>query len=346
MTQLTFKRKILFVVLAILPVIGILVAVELHLRAESAKWYQKKLAKNHALNNSLRIHRKSDDPQLVYELTPGAELDRQGIHYKINQAGFRDDEFPPSAAPKKPGEYRIVVIGDSVAWGWGVDMTQAWPQLLEQQLDEQFKDQHVVVYNLAVNGYATPQEARILEKYGLAYHPDLVILNYVLNDPEVEDGGLSWYFESINRIETIYQGKLLFSFVYNGIKAQLGLIQPPNDTARDHFFLTHHSDLFENVETGFQKISRLAESAHTQVLVIVTPVFQFRKEAPYPWKEIHLQIETLSHQNHFMFLDTQPAFADEDSDAVSLDPIHPNAKGHAIIAQHVLEKITGDKIIR
>jgi len=190
----SIQEKILYILIGLLPIIILLIATELHLRAQTAEWYDKKLSKNHALKNSLAIHRKSDDPLLVYELTPHAETTRQGILYKINAAGFRDDEFPIQATPKQPKEYRIVVLGDSVAWGWGVDMNQAWPQRLEEELKTSLNNPQISVYNLAVNGYATPQEVRIFSKYGLGYQPDLVILNYVLNDPEVEDGGLSWYF--------------------------------------------------------------------------------------------------------------------------------------------------------
>ena len=35
--------------------------------------------------------------------------------------------------------------------------------------------------NLAVPGYNSEQEMRSLEESGLAYHPDLVIVNFVLD---------------------------------------------------------------------------------------------------------------------------------------------------------------------
>jgi len=339
---ITLTRRLVYIAIALLPVLAVIIAVELQLRNETRQWYEKKLSKNHALKTSLKIHRKSDDPLLVYELTPGAEVDKQGIHYKINQAGFRDDEFPdPSVNLKKPDEYRIVVLGDSVAWGWGVELAQAWPQQLEKALQESLKNKQVTIYNLAVNGYATPQEVHILAKYGLTYQPDLVILNYVLNDPEVEDGGLSWYFEAVNRIEILYKGKLLVSFIGTVLKSTLGLIpEPPNNKAMDHFYLIHHSDLFKNVERAFDDLAVIASKNNINVLVIVTPEFEFNKGKAYPWAEIHHQIETLAISHYFEFLDTQPALSVFNGKEVSLDPIHPNAEGHKIIAAAVKEKLT------
>ena len=338
----TLKRKFIYAILAILPVVVAIIAVEMHLRAETRQWYEKKLSKNRALKNSLMIHRKSDDPLLIYELTPGAEVDKQGVHYKINQAGFRDEEFAdPELNPKQADEYRIVVLGDSVAWGWGVNAAEVWPQVLEQNLKGAIPWKRVTVYNLAVNGYSTPQEVRVLAKAGMKYAPDLVILNYVLNDPEVEDGGLSWYFEAADRIEILYKGKLLFSFVSALIKSELGLVtEASNNSVMDHFYLTHHTDLFKNVERGFADLAAIANEQHLDVLVIVTPVFQFAKGQPYPWAEIHRKIAALSMKQHFLFLDTQLALSSFNASEVSFDPIHPNAEGHRIIAAAIKEKLT------
>jgi lysophospholipase L1-like esterase len=335
------KRKIIYVTLALIPVLLMFVAVEMHLRAETRQWYEKKLSRNRALKSSLMIHRKSDDPLLVYELTPGAEVSKQGIYYKINAAGFRDHEFQdPTRNAKQADEYRIVVLGDSVAWGWGVDMEKVWPQVLEADVNSQGSGKRLSVYNLAVNGYSTPQEVRILAKYGLHYQPDLVILNYVLNDPELEDGGLSWYFEAVNRIEILYKAKFLFTMIGNVIKAKLGSVAaPPNNSAMDHFYLTHHSDLFNNVKQGFADLADISKQHQIAVMVVVTPVFSFKKGEAYPWAELHQQIKTLAAEYHFEFLDTQPALSTFNSAEVSFDPIHPNVEGHKIIAAAVREKL-------
>ena len=336
---LSTGRKIIFIIMAVLPVLGLLIATELQLRKETRQWYEKKLSKNRALKSSLLIHRRSDDPLLVYELTPGATVSKQGIYYKINQAGFRDDEFAdPASNPKQADEYRIVVLGDSVAWGWGVEMPQAWPQVLEQILGDTMPGKHITVYNLAVNGYSTPQEVRVMETIGFRYQPDLVILNYVLNDPEVEDGGLSWYFEATNRIEILFKGKLLWSLLVAIVKNELGLApEAPNNSAMEHFYLIHQSDLFENVERGFGRLAAINPSV--PVLVMVTPVFQFSTKQTYPWYAIHQQIEKLATSQKFAFLDTQPALAKFNSAEVSFDPIHPNIKGHEIIAAALKEKL-------
>ena len=271
---------------------------------------------------------------------------RDGVEYRINLQGFRDREFSdPSCGTAK----RIVVIGDSVAWGWGVPMDQVWPQLLETKLNVVPGGDHTCIFNLAVNGYATPQEIRLLETRGLNYHPDIVILNYVLNDTEVEDGGLSAYFQASSRIELWYQARMLYSFVkmacINWLEDANIIQHGANEVSTsdvDHFFLTHET-LFQPVETGFSRLSTLAKQNDFSVMVIVSPVFQFEKNGRYKWKPIHEKLRQLSLNNGFQFLDLQPGFINYDGKEVSFDPIHPNILGHKIIAEEVFTVLQKNK---
>src|SRR4051794_17446861 len=60
----------------------------------------------------IRLHRK-------YQTSAG-----------FNIWGYRG----PAVGRKQPGEYRIVVLGGSAAYGYGVEWNQAVPALLEQRL--------------------------------------------------------------------------------------------------------------------------------------------------------------------------------------------------------------------
>ena len=112
----------------LLPTFVVLVLAEAGLR-----YYRVPTMADPLVGGSVKLHKKSRDPMVIYELVPGAKTVREGVAIAINSAGFRDDEFPETL----PDEvYRIVVLGDSVAWGWGVPMAAAFPQVLESQLHE------------------------------------------------------------------------------------------------------------------------------------------------------------------------------------------------------------------
>jgi len=110
------------------------------------------------------------DPQLGWALRPGAvAVSRragQPVEYRINSKGLRDDE---TSYEKPPGIFRIVLLGDSRAFGYGVPIEGHVSAVLEGY----FRD--VEVINMGVSGYGVDQELLLLQSEGLKYEPDLVI---------------------------------------------------------------------------------------------------------------------------------------------------------------------------
>ena len=68
------------------------------------------------------------------------------------------------------------MLGDSFAFGWGVENDETFPHLLDQQLPD------IEVINLGVTGFHLAQEHQLLKRHGLAYKPDLVVLALCQND--------------------------------------------------------------------------------------------------------------------------------------------------------------------
>ena len=106
--------------------------------------------------------------------------DVQGVHpgfnaaFSTNSQGLRGDrEF---IVPKPAGVKRVVVLGDSFAWGYGVENDE----IFTSRLGEQFPDVEVV--NLGVIGFHLRSEIAYLKHTGLRYKPDVVLLAVCQND--------------------------------------------------------------------------------------------------------------------------------------------------------------------
>jgi len=117
----------------------------------------------------------SDDPILLYEPKPGAG--------DVNDYGARDFPFEVT---KPAGTFRIVVLGDSIAFGYCNDhealaIKDTFPKVLERSLRERLGPR-IQVLNLSVSGYDTVQEAEMLARKGIPLAPDLVVVAYCLND--------------------------------------------------------------------------------------------------------------------------------------------------------------------
>jgi hypothetical protein len=120
------------------------------------------------------------------ESVPGGRACYLGHEIVIGSHGMRNRETPVA---KPAGTFRILVLGDSVPFGFGVAEEDAFPRVVERMLDAKPPAgyQHVEVINAAVPGANLVDSYFFLDKRGLAYQPDLVILTLVRDDvPEVE----------------------------------------------------------------------------------------------------------------------------------------------------------------
>ncbi|MDF1800615.1 MAG: GDSL-type esterase/lipase family protein [Planctomycetota bacterium] len=119
----------------------------------------------------------TDTAGLQYRLRPGFEAQVLGVRYRTNSLGMRGPEV---AATAPPGTRRVLLVGDSYAYGLGVPESATLSAQLEQLLDEDQRD--VEVLNLGVPAYQTSQELAWLEARGFGLAPDLVVLLHFGND--------------------------------------------------------------------------------------------------------------------------------------------------------------------
>lgn len=116
----------------------------------------------------------------VYELRPNLRgVSFKGAAVSTNGHGFRSRELPLAA---DADTWTIVGIGDSIMFGHGVEDDQTYLAVLERLLAQGAPARRARVVNTGVPGYTTRMEVATLRERGLAFRPDLVILNVVAND--------------------------------------------------------------------------------------------------------------------------------------------------------------------
>lgn len=126
----------------------------------------------------LFIEKPGDAVGLIFP--PGSALTYRTPEFSftadINRLGFRDREFSLA----KEGRRRIVAIGDSFTYGWGVSAEQSWPKVLEAGLREHGYD--VEVANLGQPGASPVVYARTAAKAVPLLKPDLVVVGITQGD--------------------------------------------------------------------------------------------------------------------------------------------------------------------
>jgi hypothetical protein len=102
---------------------------------------------------------------------PGAAAKDRGTTVTVNAGGYRGRLV---AAAPDPGLARVLMLGDSVAFGTGVDDGATFSDIIDA------RDNGIEVVNLAVQGYGLDQSLLKLEREGLAFEPHVVVLNVCL----------------------------------------------------------------------------------------------------------------------------------------------------------------------
>ena len=117
------------------------------------------------------------DSPILYGMNPA--------HPDVNAQGLRGDEV---GIPKPGGTLRILVLGDSIAFGVGVSRDDAFPNRLEALLRE--TSAPVEVIDASVRGYSAYNELQFYLEKGRTFEADIVVVAFCMND--VANPRLHW----------------------------------------------------------------------------------------------------------------------------------------------------------
>jgi hypothetical protein len=170
--------------LIIVQIVIVAVVVEIAARAFFPDFTNDKVflgrAYSRLLNSGVRF-KSSDDNysrKFGFVLTADSESTETTAEYsytsKTNSLGFRTKEIVPAGAD----EYRVLMLGDSMFFGVGVQE----PGMVSSVLEGLGKP-GLSVYNYSVTGYNTVQEMLVAKAYTEALQPNHIILGFfIAND--------------------------------------------------------------------------------------------------------------------------------------------------------------------
>ncbi|MBU0635370.1 MAG: hypothetical protein KKB82_08815 [Candidatus Omnitrophica bacterium] len=120
-----------------------------------------------------------EDYDLIWRQRQNLKTIFRGTAVCTNSLGLRQREIEKN---KPLGVYRIICMGASSTFGWGVEAGNAYPFILNQTLDRDIGAKKAEVINAGQIGYTTYQAKIYLQKHLLALSPNMVTVAHVLND--------------------------------------------------------------------------------------------------------------------------------------------------------------------
>ena len=149
------------------------------------------------------------DAQLGWRHAAGSDgiFDRSPVfrtRVRINDKGLRGRDYPYE---RMAGRRRVLVLGDSFVFGFGVEQEETFTSVLENLLPA------TDVLNAGVSGYGTDQELLWFRGEGVRYRPDLVILLMSGNDELDNHSSIVYSLYPKPRFELSPRGELVLTNV-------------------------------------------------------------------------------------------------------------------------------------
>ena len=279
------------------------------------------------------LHRRSPVPGLTYELAPGMWKRSHGTVIRTNSHGMREREIP---IEKPDSVVRVAVLGDSYTFGFGVRAHRAYPRRLEGLLNQSSPGgRRFQVLNFGVGGYSTQDEAVVLRERALAWRPDLVIVGYVLNDPEDEPiQPLQSYYEEPRWWQRFHLLRLVAKADWQRRVRKFG----GGDYIRS---LYGDPRKWKNVVDGLASIQQTARSRGIPVIVVVFPLCTVDDWSQYPYGPVHRVVARAAAADGFEVVDLLPVYARRPAREMRLadSDAHPSEEGHIIAAEAIAERL-------
>ena len=266
---------------------------------------------------AIELKQNSSNPLIGHVHAPGRSAHLMGVDVQINSNGLRDVEYPHD----KPADtVRILMLGDSLTFGWGVKVEDTPSEMLEQSLNKNSRGRRYEVINTGVGNYNTEMEVNFFFDEGIKYDPDIVILNYFINDAELRSQRKMNFF-------------LGWSYAYVYLSGRIDVLMRQFFNRSD--WSRYYSDLYSGEASGWHiaatNIRQLKEFCDRRgIRMLLANYPEIRDFTNYKFMDIHRQLSRLAEDAQIAFVDLLPWVKDLDENTLWVtraDP-HPNRKAN------------------
>ena len=304
-----------------------------------------------------------DDPILNWRHKPNSEFYFGDIVYRFNEKGFRDHVYPSG---KSNQTVRVFLASDSVGFGTNVRMEDAYPKLLESEVNALGMPFRTEVISYSMPGLSLKQKLHLVERYAPDYDPDLIVIDYVINDIEFESVKVGRGFDrqacAIKLLhlpfpcvwkERLKESAFIFA-LQQAIERSLHRVQWED---RNQFYEQVEGDYYHRLyamkdkqlylDDWFRRIGEYQKATGIPVLVPIFPlIYDYDK---YKWEDINRLIVQLCERNGLRYVPLLDAFKHHPWNELRVqrgDFTHPSVKGNTVAAEAILDGLRTHNMLR
>lgn len=281
-------------------------------------------------------HVKKEDYSYIHP--PDMDEVFQGVRIKTNSYGLRGPEFERT---KPKGKKRILILGDSVVLGWGVEYEDTFPNLLQNSYGS---DDKVEVIPAGVSSWNTRTEYEYFKAEAVNFEPDILVLIVVSNDTDPkENSNIEIGREELekmsyrpNKDQDIFR-KTWFSlvdisYIFKHMQFVVKIM-----TEKDHADVKGRGDLtWKDTGIALGKMIELCRSEGIEFLP-----FLFTDDISATYHPIYSMYSEYFEENGISYFTFPEALFEGYKYKNSVIDNHPDEKGHKMIAERILEVMGG-----
>jgi len=270
----------------------------------------------------------------------GISTDWANIPVRSNSHGLRGPDFPLA---KPAGERRVLVLGDSIGFGYLLPEEDSMPAVLERQLEDR-RLGPVRVVNAAMPGNGIRNERQFLEHRGIAMSPDVVVLAAAPGD--IIDSGVRADQSETRRSGSLRKEYQVFRFLQRqsalAVFMQFAFWEylerfSPTLELRSGMSAETLSAAIQNAWNRYEEeLVRLAALARDHDIDLVLAVYPGIVELYADRDTTRDRWRALAARNDVPMVDLLPAFRRERERGLYIaGDAHPNARADVIVATAV-----------
>ena len=278
---------------------------------------------------AINLKQISNNPKIGHEHLPNQKIMLMGVNVETNNYGLRSGQID-----KEPGNdiTRILMLGDSVTFGWGVKYDETISRGLEESLSYTINGK-VEVINAGVGNYNTSMQAEWFDTIGVFFSPDLVVLNFFINDAE-----LTPTYKAISFLDKHLYSKVIFLAGLDSAKRKFFREKDWESYYRSLYF--SNSEGWLEFKESFLRIVDICKKNDLPLIIADYP--ELRRLQPYPFQDISRKIELLSDASNVHYISLLPAVINEKPEKlwVSVPDPHPNGYANKLMSEFLAKKLS------